>query len=153
MTKSRRGAAGQAPSAGAAAHPGRAGREPSLGNLHPRAAASAPESLLAKGPLANPKIQAPIFPGAGLGASSAARISVAEAHEAHRCAMEGVRLVTLGRAAQGVDLLKRSVKLNPAVASSHHDLGVALLAAGRPEQAADALSAALRLDSRLATRS
>jgi len=44
----------------------------------------------------------------------------------------------------------RTIELNPSAASSHHDLGVALIAAGRLEQAADALAAALRLDPRLA---
>jgi tetratricopeptide (TPR) repeat protein len=136
--------------AGTAPRPGDSSREPSFGNMHPRAAASAPASLLANGPLANPKIQATIFPSAGLGAPGAARISPAQAHEAHRCA-EGVRLVAQGRAAHGVDLLKRSIELNPGAASSHHDLGIALMAAGRSEQAVDAFAAALRLDSRLAT--
>ena len=42
-----------------------------------------------------------------------------------------------GRPAQAIAPLKRSVKLNPGVASSHHDLGVAFMNAGRLEQAAD----------------
>jgi tetratricopeptide (TPR) repeat protein len=148
MSKSRRDRSGRAPIGGAAPRPGGA---PSPANLLPRDAASAPQSLLAKGPLANPRTQAPIFPAAGLGAPGAARISPAQAHEARRCAMEGVRIAAQGRPAQGVNLLKRSIDLNPAAASSRHDLGVALMAAGRPEQAADAFAAALGLDSRLAT--
>jgi tetratricopeptide (TPR) repeat protein len=150
MSKLRRGGSGQVSMGGRyRVLASVARRAPPI--LLPRATPSTPESLLAKGPLANPKIQAHIFSGTSLGAPGTARISPAQAHEAHRCAMEGVRLVAEGRAAQGVDLLKRSIELNPGAASSHHDLGVGLMAAGRAEQAVDAFAAALRLDSRLAT--
>ncbi len=152
MAKSRGGCGGQIPRAGVAPRPGGRGREPTLANFLPGdAGAGALECFLAKGPLANPKVQASTHPGFGSGAPRAAGISPAQAHEAHRCALEGVRFVAQGRAAQGVNLLRRSIELNPGAASSHHDLGVALMAAGRPEPAAEAFAAALRLDPSLAT--
>jgi tetratricopeptide (TPR) repeat protein len=77
--------------------------------------------------------------------------STARAREANRCAVEGARLVKQGRPGQAVALLKRAVELGPAVAASHHDLGLALLAAGRLEQAQEPFAAAARLDPALAS--
>jgi tetratricopeptide (TPR) repeat protein len=74
------------------------------------------------------------------------RVSASQAREANRCACDGARLIHEGRSAQAVPLLRRSVALHPAVASSHHDLGVALMHSGRLEHAAEAFAIALRLD-------
>jgi Flp pilus assembly protein TadD len=71
-----------------------------------------------------------------------------KAREAHRCAVEGVRLIQLGCAGQAIPLLQQSVRLNPGVTGAHHDLGVALMAAGRPKQASESFDAAVRLDRR-----
>src|SRR5271155_3791524 len=71
--------------------------------------------------------------------------------EAKRCAVEGARLVNLGRLAPAIALLKRSVDLDPRIAASHHDLGLALLRSGRLEQAQEPFAAAARLDPGLAS--
>jgi tetratricopeptide (TPR) repeat protein len=102
-------------------------------------------SVVARTFLANAKFEAP----AGL--ASAQQRASPRARKAHRCARDGARLIDEGRPAEAIPLLRRSVKLNPAVAASHHDLGVALMAVGRLEQAAEAFAAAIRLDPGLAS--
>ena len=135
------------------------GRIPSTAILLPQGAARlapggeanvASMSAPAKNPFGQSKANSNM-PGFGFDAPSPSRTSPVQAHEAHRCALEGIRLVTQGRAARGANLLRRSIALNPGVASSHHDLGIALLAAGRLEQAVEAFAEALRLDPRLVT--
>jgi tetratricopeptide (TPR) repeat protein len=75
----------------------------------------------------------------------------ARAGEANRCAVEGARLVKQGRPAQAVSWFKRSIDLDPNVAATHHDLGLALLRSGRLEQAQEPFAAAVRLDPGLAS--
>jgi tetratricopeptide (TPR) repeat protein len=114
----------------------------SAGGLLPHAGFAAPdlESFLSKGPnlkLPRPSKPADTTPGMAL--------------EAQRCASEGVRLMQQGRPTDAIPLFKQAIKLNPGVAASHHDLGVAMVAAGRLEQAAGPLAASLRLNPRLAS--
>jgi len=95
--------------------------------LLPRARPAAKlDAVLAKDPAAGPNVQAPGVPDFSW-APKSTTISAAQAREAHRCAVDGVRLIHEGRPAQAIPLLERAVKLNPRVAGSHHDLGVALL--------------------------
>ncbi len=75
----------------------------------------------------------------------------ARAGDANRCAVEGARLVKQGRPAQAVSWFKRSIDLDPNVAATHHDLGLALLRSGRLEQAQEPFAAAVRLDPGLAS--
>lgn len=102
-------------------------------------------------PAADPKSPTLGVRGSSPGAPMSKPTWSVKAREAHRCACEGVRLIHEGRPAQAIAPLKRSVKLNPGVASSHHDLGVAFMNAGRLEQAAEAFAAAVRLDLGLAS--
>jgi tetratricopeptide (TPR) repeat protein len=95
---------------------------------------------------AGPNVPAPGVPGLSSQAPKSTPISPAVAREARRCAGTGVRLVQEGRVADGIALLKRSVRLNPSAAAAQHDLGAALIAAGQREQAAQAFAAALRLN-------
>jgi tetratricopeptide (TPR) repeat protein len=106
-------------------------------------------SVLSKFFAANANLQAP--DGLTSTGPKTARKATAQAREAHRSAQNGVRLIHEGRPAEAVPLLRRSVKLNPGVSASHHDLGVALMGAGRLEQAAESFAAALRLDPGLAS--
>ena len=111
--------------------------------------ASGLSSVLAKAFTANAKFETP---GRGLfaAASKPAPQLTPKAREAHRCACDGARLINEGRAAEAIPLLRRSTKLNPGVAASHHDLGVALMTTGRLERAAEAFAEALRIDPGLA---
>jgi tetratricopeptide (TPR) repeat protein len=84
--------------------------------------------------------------GAGKARSESLEASRAQAREANRCAIEGARQVAAGRPRQAAPLLKRSVDLDPGVAASQHDLGLALLMVGRLEEAAEPFAAAARLD-------
>ena len=87
----------------------------------------------------------------GLSSATAASEVSAAAREAKLCAIEGARLVHAGRVAQGIALLRRSVKLDPASAELHHDLGTVLFAARRLDEAAQAFRFALSLNPRLPT--
>ncbi|MDB5482959.1 MAG: hypothetical protein JWO83_4012 [Caulobacteraceae bacterium] len=77
--------------------------------------------------------------------------SSARTRQARRWAIEGACLVKEGRPRQAATLLKRAVSLDPGVAASHHDLGLALLGAGRLEEAAESFDAAARLEPGLAS--
>jgi tetratricopeptide (TPR) repeat protein len=132
MTKSSSGRGGQRPAVAVL---------PGLGG--PPHAASLMESLQRAG--AGPNAPAPGVPGPSGHAPTSTPVSSAVAREALRCAGAGVRLVQEGRVAEGIALLRRSVQLNPGVATAQHDLGAALLAARRVEEAIEPFRAALRL--------
>jgi tetratricopeptide (TPR) repeat protein len=118
------------------------GRSPAARN--PRTAPSVDlETFLARGPQPSAKP----FAATPLDGTKDAKIALGQAHEAHRLAGEGVRLIHKGRPAEAITLLEHAVALDPGAWSSHHDLGVALKAAGRLEQAIEAFTAALRLNS------
>ena len=102
-------------------------------------------------PAADPKSPTLGVRGSSPGAPMSKPTWSVKAREAHRCACEGVRLIHEGRPAQAIALLQRSVKLDPGVWASHHDLGVAMTTAGRLEQAIEPFAAALRLDPGLAS--
>jgi tetratricopeptide (TPR) repeat protein len=108
------------------------------------------QSVLANAFLADSKFQ-PAVPKLPAEARKSAPISPTVAREAHRCALDGARLINEGRPSHAIGFLKRSIKLNPGVAGSHHDLGVALMGTGRLEQAVEAFRAAVRLDPGLAS--
>jgi tetratricopeptide (TPR) repeat protein len=59
--------------------------------------------------------------------------------------------VQKGQLAQGIALLRRSVKLDPGAAELHHDLGAVLFAARRLDEAAQAFRVALSLNPCLPT--
>jgi tetratricopeptide (TPR) repeat protein len=80
-----------------------------------------------------------------------AKPSKAQVRAAHAQAVMGVRLGGQGRQAEAIAALHRSVALNPTVATVHHDLGLAWLAAGRFEEAASAFADAVRLNPELAS--
>ena len=148
MSKSPKWRGGPAPAA--SPRPGGAGRALNVADLLPRARPAANlDAFLAKSPVADPESQAQRVSGPSPDARNAMSISSAQAREAHRYAVEGVRLIHEGRFAQAIAPLERSVKLNPGVAGSHHDLGVALMYAGRMEQAIGPFTAALDRDPNL----
>jgi tetratricopeptide (TPR) repeat protein len=120
------------------------GGAPTAADLLPRAQTPA-DSVLAEKLLASGRFLEPV-PGLSLGATPVAPANPARARQANRLACDGARLIQKGRLAQAVELLRRSVKLNPGVAASHHDLGVALLNTGQLVEAAESFTAALRLD-------
>jgi tetratricopeptide (TPR) repeat protein len=141
MPKSRIGRGGPIPPGVASERFGASGGGSSASARPVVGSASRPgESFLASSKSWTP---APGFPS---GAATLKRVSASQAREANHCACEGARLINGGRPAQAIPLLKRSVEVHPGVASSHHDLGVALMHLGRLEQAAEAFAAALRLD-------
>ncbi len=152
MAKSRSWRDRSIPTAVVSPRPGRAARAENVADWLGRAepAAANLESFLAKGP-ASLKVQAPAEQKFPFSAPTPAQVPSALGREAHRNALEAVRLMKQGHTAQAIASLQQSVKLNPGVASSHHDLGVALMAAGRLQEAAEAFSAALRLNARLAS--
>jgi tetratricopeptide (TPR) repeat protein len=76
---------------------------------------------------------------------------LAEANEANRLARDGARLIREGRQGRAIPLLRRSIKLDPGVWASHHDLGVAMTTTGLLEQAIEPFAAALRLNPGLAS--
>jgi tetratricopeptide (TPR) repeat protein len=108
------------------------------------------KSVLSNGPSG---ANVPALGASGLfpGAPNAAHPSTALKREAERCARDGARLISEGRSAEAIPLLRRSIKLDPAAATSHHDLGIAMLASRRPEQAAEAFTATLRLNLHIPT--
>jgi tetratricopeptide (TPR) repeat protein len=110
-----------------------------LTDLRP-GAQSALGTSLAEGSAINPRVEIAAVTGA------VSHISSARAHEAHKCALDGVRIIKSGRAAEAIALLQRSVELNPDVAAYHHDLGFALWSAQRTQEAIRAFMAALRLE-------
>jgi tetratricopeptide (TPR) repeat protein len=144
MANSSRGRGDHRPAAVVLPGLGGAGRSSRLADSAPRAKPVAVdlESFLAQGPsVPRPASVAP----------KSTKVSAAIVRQAQRCASEGIRLMNLKRPAEAIAWFQQSVTLNPGVATSHHDLGVALMSAGRLELAAQALAAAIRLDSRLAT--
>ncbi len=77
--------------------------------------------------------------------------TAAQRGEARRCALKGARLLAQGRSAQAIPMFKRSIEIDPGVAATHHNLGVALLSAGRMKPAIEPFAAAVRLDPTLAS--
>jgi tetratricopeptide (TPR) repeat protein len=153
MAKSRRRASGSVPASAVAPRVSGPGRAVGRADLLPRAeAASDLESFLARDPGVNPKSWTPDgrprLPPRGPNSS---QISLAEAREAKRLACDGARLIRQGRQGEAIPLLQRSIKLDPAIWTSHHDLGVAMTTAGLLEQAIESFAAALRLNPGLAT--
>jgi tetratricopeptide (TPR) repeat protein len=152
MAKSRRGRSGSIPIAAMAPRLGGLGRTVSLADLLPRAKpASDLESFLAKDPVVGPKSPTPDAPRLPSSAPKFGPISLAETREAHRLACDGARLMHEGRHSEAIPLLQRSVKLDPGVWASHHDLGVAMTTAGLLEQAIEPFADALRLNPPLAS--
>src|SRR5271166_1113844 len=147
MTRSGAGRGGQIPAPAMLPGLGALRRTASLMDLLPRAQ-PALDTSLAKGSLINPRVESPGVAGSSSSASKSAKISPSQAREAHKCALDGGRLIKSGRPAEAIALLQRSVKLNPGVAAYHHDLGFALWSAERIQEAIGAFSAALRLDPR-----
>jgi tetratricopeptide (TPR) repeat protein len=88
---------------------------------------------------------APVLP------SSIMKPPKSRAREAHQLAVAGVRLAQQGQRAQAIIRFKRSIELDPTVATAHHDLGRLCIEAGRYEEAVAALCVALRLDANLAS--
>jgi tetratricopeptide (TPR) repeat protein len=128
------------------------GRAVGRADLLPRAeAASDLESLLARDPVVNPKSWTPDAPRLPPRGPNSSQISLAKAREAKRLACDGARLIRQGRQGEAIPLLQRSIKLDPAIWTSHHDLGVAMTTAGLLEQAIESFAAALRLNPGLAT--
>ena len=129
--------------------PGLGARRPTarFTDLLPRAQPALNASL-AKGFAVNSRGEGPGVAGSSPRAPKSTKISPAQAREAHRCAVEGGRLIKSGRPAEAIALLQRSVKLNPSVAAYHHDLGFVLWLAERIQEAIEAFTAALRLDPR-----
>jgi tetratricopeptide (TPR) repeat protein len=147
MAKSRRGRSGSIPLAAMAPRLGGLGRAVGLADLLPRAEpASDLASFLARDPVVNPKSRTPGAPRLPSGGPKSSQISLAEAREANRLACDGARLIRQGRQGEAIPLLQRSVKLDPGVWASHHDLGVAMTTAGLLEQAIESFAAALRLN-------
>ena len=147
MTRSGAGRGGQIPTPAMLRGLGAPRRTASLPDLLPRAQ-PALDASLSKNSVIDPRVE-----GLGVAGSSSrdprsTKISPAQAREAHKCALEGGRLIKSGRPAEAIALLQRSVKLNPGVAAYHHNLGVALWSAERMQEAIGAFTAALRLDSR-----
>ena len=101
---------------------------------------------LAKGSAVNPRVEGAEVAGSSPCAPKSTKIS--PAREAHKCAVEGGRLIKSGRPAEAIASLQRSVKLNPSVAAYHHDLGFVLWSAERIQEAIEAFTAALRVDPR-----
>jgi len=151
MSKSRRGHNDSLPVAAMAPRLGSLGRAVSLADLLPRARPEGDlESFLATDPVVNPKSRTPGDPRLRSGGPKSGQISLAEAHEANRLACDGARLIHQGRQGEAIPLLQRSVKLDPSVWASHHDLGVAMTTAGLLEQAIEPFAVALRLNPGLA---
>ena len=152
MAKSRRGRSRSVPVASTVPRLGGLGRAVGLADLLPRAKPARDlESFLARDPVVTPKSRTPGAPGLPSGRPKSLQISLAEAREAHRLAFEGARLIRQGRQGEAIPLLQRSVKLDPGVWASHHDLGVAMTTAGLLDQAIEPFAAALRLNPALAS--
>src|SRR3974390_1887301 len=111
-----------------------------------RPAEPAPDlkSFLAKAPSAGATPQPTAAFGYSPDAPKPMRDSSA-AGEGDRLARDGARFLREGRLAEAIAALQRSVQLNPLAAGSHHDLGLALLAAGRLEQAVAPFLASLHI--------
>lgn len=150
MAKSRRGRGEWAPAAAKA--PGGRGRRSSVADLlQPAKPAAGLESVLSKGPIPNANVPVLGAPGIFSAAPKSAQPSTARTRDAGRFARDGARLISEGSPAEAIPLLRRSTKLDPGVAKSYHDLGMALLDLGRLEQAAEAFTAALNGNLRIPT--
>jgi tetratricopeptide (TPR) repeat protein len=147
MTRSGAGHGGQIPTPAMLPGLGAPRSTASLADLLPRAP-PALDAFLAKGSVINPRVEAPADAGSSSRAPRSTEIPSAQAHEAHKCALDGGRLIKCGRPAEAIALLQRSVKLNPCIAAYHHDLGFALWSGERMQEAIGAFTAALRLDPR-----
>ena len=145
MTRSGAGRGGQIPTAAMLPGLGAPRRAARLADLL-RRAQPALDASLAKGSLINPRVEGPVADSSWR-APRSTKISSAQAREAHKCALDGVRLIKSGRPAEAIALLQRAVKLNPGLAAYHHDLGLALWSAERTQEAVEAFTATLRLDS------
>jgi Flp pilus assembly protein TadD len=151
MAKSRRGR-GSIPVAATAPRIVGAGRPVGLADLLPRAKPSSDlKSFLARDPVAVPKSRTSGAPRLPHSAPKSGQISLVAAREANRLACDGARLMHQGRHSEAIPLLQQSVKLDPGVWGSHHDLGVAMTTAGLLEQAIEPFAVALRLNPGLAS--
>jgi tetratricopeptide (TPR) repeat protein len=103
---------------------------------------------IVKGSAVNRRVEGPGVAGSSPRAAESTKISSAQAREAHKCAVDGGRLIKSGCPADAIAFLQRSVKMNPNVAAYHHDLGLALWSAERIQEAIEAFTTALRLDPR-----
>ena len=152
MAKSHRGRNGSIPLAAMAPRLGGVVRTVSLADLLPRAKpASDLEFFLARDPVVTPKSRTPGAPRLPSVGPKSLQISLGKARESNRLARDGARLIHQGRQGEAIPLLQRSVKLDPGVWASHHDLGVAMTTAGLLEQAIEPFAAALRLNPGLAS--
>ncbi|MDR3533267.1 MAG: sulfotransferase [Rhodopila sp.] len=79
------------------------------------------------------------------------RPSRARVQAAHRQAVLGIGLAKTGKHDQAIAAFRRSIDLDPTVASVRHDLGFVCLEAGRLDEAAEALTHAVRLAPNLAS--
>ena len=93
----------------------------------------------------------PVAAGRAPQARAPAKPSKARARAAHEQAALGARLGQQGRHAEAITALRRSVELDPTVASVQHNLGFACLEAGGLDEAASAFTNAVRLNPDLAT--
>ena len=123
-------------------------RTASLSDLAPRALSLLSMPLSSRAPSSTDELRGPRVAGSSSRAPKPTKISSAQARAAHKCALDGGRLIKSGRPAEAIALLQRSVKLNPGVAAYHHDLGFALWSAKRMREAIGAFTAAVRLDPR-----
>jgi tetratricopeptide (TPR) repeat protein len=142
MTRSGTGPGGQIPTPAILPGLGAPQRIVSLTDL-PASALPALDASLAKRSVINPREGLRVVAGPSL----RRKMSSAQ-REAHKCALDGGRLIKSGRLAEAIALLQWSVKLNPGVAVYRHDLGVALWSAGQMQEAIEAFTAALRLNPR-----
>ena len=147
MTRSGAGRSGQIPTPAMLPGLGAPRRTASLTDLLPRAQ-PALDASLAKGSVIHPQVEGLGVAGSSSRAPRFTKISSAQAREAHKCALDGGRLIKKGRPAEAIALLQQAVKRHPGVAAYHHDLGFALLSAGRMQEAIEPFAAALRLDPR-----
>ena len=147
MTGSGAGSGGRIPTPPLLPGLGAPQRTASLSDLAPRAQPALDASFV-KGSVINRRVACPGVAGSSSRAPKPTKILSAQARAAHKCALDGGRLIKSGRPAEAIALLQRSVKLNPGVAAYHHDLGFALWSAKRMREAIGAFTAAVRLDPR-----
>ena len=78
-----------------------------------------------------------------------AKIPKSRIRAAHELAILGVRFVEKDQPLQAIERLRRSIELNPTVATVHHDLGVTYLRMARFDEAVGALRLAIDLNPQL----
>jgi tetratricopeptide (TPR) repeat protein len=97
-----------------------------------------------------PQTRQPANDGQKTHAARLEKPSKSRAREAHQLAIAGVRLAKQRQYAQAIGRLRRSVELDPTVATVQHDLGRAYFEAGRYEEAIGPLMVATHLAPNLA---